>query len=149
MNSLFRTITSSKQNNVVTMTPQEQSMSSFEMMEKIHIDGLEIEMNIGVPDQERTVKQTVIISVELDVETNEEWQSDSINDVVSYANIIELIEKISLTEFKLVETMAKTIIAACYDYSALVQGVSIKIDKPDIFDNAQAVGCMIESYRNS
>jgi dihydroneopterin aldolase len=147
MNSLFKIVTSSQSTPFLKRTPSDDiiPMNKTEYVEQsIHIEGLELEMFIGVFDNEKQAKQKVLVSAKIDVTPNANWQDDNVNNVVSYADIIDEIKKISNRgHIGLVETFANQIIETCFKHSQSIIKVSVKLDKPDIIDGTASVGCSI------
>ena len=146
MNSLFKTITGDKSDrkddrNVVPI-------QEFEgMAQSIFIRDLELEMSIGVMDEEKSKKQRVIVNAELDVVPPSNWREDDINDVVSYADMVEQIQAIANSgHHNLVETFAEKIIEKCFENKAVLSA-TIGVEKPDVISNAGSVGAIISRDR--
>jgi dihydroneopterin aldolase len=140
MNSLFKTITSSKeaQENVVSFTQTVQPKQ-----QKIIINGLELQMLIGTLEHEINQKQRVIVDIELDVVSNAKWREDDLNNVVSYADIITDIELLAVQKhIHLVETFAEMITEKCFENPKIV-AATVGVQKPDIIDNVASVGVKI------
>ena len=146
MNSLFKTVTCDKSGRKSdrTVVP----IQEFEgMAQTIFVKDLELEMPIGILDEEKNKKQRVIVSVELDVVPPADWRADDIANVVSYADIVESIQVIAASgHFNLVETFAETIIEKCFENDAVLSA-TIGIEKPDIIKNAGSVGAIISRDR--
>lgn len=141
MNSLFQTVTSRSENDDVVPF----SSTKTKKTSKIFIKDLELDMFIGILEEEKHSKQRVLVSVEMNVAPNEQWQKDSIDDVVSYADIIERIEMIANSgHINLVETFAEKIADACMSVNEVLNA-RISVQKPDIIDNASSVG--VEIYQ--
>lgn len=143
MNTLFKTITDSQLSpaNVERETPT--LAAEEEAMDFIFVRDLEIEMSIGTLDHEKEKKQRVVVNIELAVVPNDKWEKDDIQNVVSYADIVEKIQSLAGEKhFNLVEVFAEKIAALCLN-DPRAQEVSVQIDKPDIYDCAAGVGCGI------
>jgi len=117
------------------------------MMDKVFIDGLEIETIIGIYDWEREIKQIVRIDLEMEWDNKPAAQSEDIQFALNYKDVSKrLISFIGGSEFLLVETMAEAIAQILlkeFDIPAL----KLKLSKPGAIRGAKAVGVMIE--RNS
>lgn len=112
-------------------------------MDKIFIKELELMMSIGIYEQEQAQKQRVLVSVSLGIE-NKAGSSDDITDTVSYEEIANLIKEISnKRHYNLVESFAEDIASECLK-NERVSKVKVKIEKPDIFDDARSVGIKIK-----
>ena len=104
-------------------------------------------MSIGILEHEKAEKQNVIIDVALDINADSNHRDD-INATVSYADIIEVIEKLADSKhFNLVETLAKDIADVCLS-NALSQKVSVCVRKPDIISNTKSVGFKMVKQKN-
>lgn len=144
MNSLFKTVTCTPQrDDVIAFEPKHQIEA-----QQIFIEDLSLELFIGVFENEKKQKQRVIVNATLDVEPSNHWQKDNINDVVSYADIVEIIQDIaqSETHIELVETLANMIADECLKNDQ-VQSIDLKISKPDVMDNTSAVGVRLKKTR--
>ncbi len=114
---------------------------------RVLIRDLEVMISIGCNAAELQKKQRVTVNVTLDVQINENWRKDSIGDVLSYADIVSFIEGIAAEgHIHLVETFAERIIDACLK-DRRVNQACVRVEKPDIFDHAKAVGAEITRSR--
>ncbi len=141
MNSLFKTITTAikDDDNVI---PMSQTTTSKQM---IFVKNLELQMNIGVTDEERAQKQTVMINLKSQVIPASNWQADDILTTVSYADIIEDIKDIAQNKkYRLLETFAENILSKCFSY-AQITSVELEIHKPDVISETESVG--VHFYR--
>lgn len=142
MNTLFKTVTGDRKadntdHNIVPL-PEKGSVE-----QSIFIKDLEIEMSIGVLEQEQVKKQRVIINAEFLVSPNIDWRQDDIENVVSYADIVVTIESIAQSKhFNLVETLAEEIIEQCLKVDQINEA-KVTIEKPDIISTAGGVGVTI------
>lgn len=145
MNSLFQTVTNSSNDDNPEIVSIEQSRL---IEQKIMIKDLVIDMPIGVLPEEKLKTQRVIVNLELDVTPNEDttsdWIEDNINNVVSYADVIEMVQALAIKQghIHLVETFAEMIIQKCFE-NALIQGASVSVEKPDIIAEVSSVGVKI------
>jgi len=153
MNSLFKTVTASQNalSDVLKRTPSKDVLTFNAPIisnQAIHIHDLEIQMFVGVMEVEKQQKQRVILNLDIEVAPNENWQKDDINEAVSYADIIDLIQsQASKQHFELVETFANTIADACLKSDSRIKSLSIEMSKPDIISQAGSVGCTIKKSR--
>lgn len=142
MNSLFQTITGgTRQTQVESISPF--SSTHANKKSKIFVKDLELEMFIGVLEEEKTSKQRVIINIEVEVEPNTQWQADNISDVVSYVDLIERTQMIAdAGHINLVETFIEKIAEACLSFPSVLNA-RVNAQKPDIISNTQSVGAEI------
>ncbi|MFP4098479.1 MAG: dihydroneopterin aldolase [Alphaproteobacteria bacterium] len=116
--------------------------------DKIIIRDLELQMSIGIHEYEKKEPQRVLVNIVLEVISNRDKKLNSIDDVVSYEEVLKKIESSTTnSHFDLVEQLAETIAQTCLSYDHKICGASIKVEKPDIISNTAAVG--IHIYRNS
>lgn len=150
MNTLFKTVTSSNTSSM-KRTPDDDILSfksNIVESQSIHIRDLELDMFIGVHEHEKQKSQRVFVNAELEIEPNQNWDSDDIGSVVSYEDIVVLIKDLAnKTHIELVETFAHQIIDACFDHSSQIQTVEITLDKPDVMDGVKSVGCSLKKSR--
>ncbi len=113
-------------------------------MDKVFIDGLEIETIIGIYDWEREIKQVVRIDLEMDWDNMPAAQSEDIQFALNYKDVSKrLIAFIGGSEFLLVETMAEAI-AQILLKEFKIPALKLKLSKPGAIRGAKAVGVMIE-----
>lgn len=144
MNSLFKTVTTNKSKIVV----MDNSIHLNVDHQSIHIEELKLNMFIGVLDSEKIEPQAVIVNAEICVTPSNDWHKDDVDSVVSYADIIKIIEDISSKDhIDLVETFANKIIEKCFKHSRKILSVDIKIDKINIMEQTKSVGCRIKKSK--
>ncbi len=116
-------------------------------MDKVFIDGLEIETIIGIYDWEREIKQIVRIDLEMEWDNLPAAKSEDIQFALNYKDVSKrLISFIGGSEFLLVETMAEAISQILLKEFE-IPALKLKLSKPGAIRGAKAVGVMIE--RNS
>jgi len=151
MNTLFKTVTSSKLPSL-KRTPDDDILNfKTEAVEyqSIHIRELELNMLIGVNPEEKNAPQRVVVNAEIQTKPSANWKADQINGVVSYADIVEMIKDKSAGEHvELVETFAHQIIDLCFKASNQILSVEITVDKPDVMTDVKSVGCTIKKSRS-
>lgn len=115
----------------------------------IFIEGLEIMASIGVHPHEHETRQRVRVDVTLDVADLPAPKDDRIAEVVNYETVVAAIEAMAREgHVQLVETLAERILAWCLS-DARVAGARVRVAKPDAFDAADTVGCVIEARREA
>ena len=111
------------------------------------IQGLEILTMIGVHDAEKRAPQRVHVSVDLGVREDGPCDSDRLEDVLDYSEVVRRIERIVLAgHVNLVETLAERVARDCLA-DERVATVRVRIDKPDVISNARSVGVEIVRSR--
>jgi len=113
-------------------------------MDKVFIEGLEIEALIGIYDWERRIRQPLRFDIEMAFDNRRPAATDDIRDTLDYKAISKrLIEFVAASSYGLVETLAEhcaSLILSEFD----VSHVRIKLSKPGAVRGASAVGVIIE-----
>jgi dihydroneopterin aldolase len=113
-------------------------------MDKVFIEGLEIEALIGVYDWERRIRQPLVFDVEMAFDNRRPAASDDIADTLNYKDVSKrLVDFVSQSEYQLVETLAERcaeIVLREFD----VAHVRLKLSKPGAVRGAKAVGVIVE-----
>jgi dihydroneopterin aldolase len=113
-------------------------------MDKVFVEGLEIETIIGIYDWEREVKQIVRIDLEMAWDNKPAAKSEDIQFALNYKDVSKrLISYIGGSEFLLVETMAEAI-AQIILIEFKVPWLDLKLSKPGAIRGAIAVGVHIQ-----
>ena len=116
-------------------------------MDKVFIEGLEIDALIGIYDWERRIRQTLRFDLEMGFDNRKPAASDDIADTLNYKEISRrLVEFVSQSDYGLVETLAER----CAEIVLAEFGVSwlrLKLSKPGAVRGAVAVGVIIERSR--
>lgn len=116
-------------------------------VDKVFIEGLEIEALIGIYDWERRIRQPLLFDVEMAFDNRKPAASDAIEDTLNYKDVSKrLIDFVSQSDFGLVETLAERCAALILDEFG-VQHVRLKLSKPGAVRGARAVGVIIERSR--
>lgn len=110
----------------------------------IFLRDLRIPTVIGIFDWERSVKQTVVLDLEMAADIRRAAASDSIDDTLSYKDVAKrLIEFVGESEFQLVETLAERVAGIVLDEFA-VPWVRVTLNKQGAVRGARDVGVIIE-----
>ena len=118
-------------------------------MDKVFIEGLEIEALIGIYDWERRIRQPLQFDVEMAFDNRRPAASDAIADTLDYKAVSKrLIEFVSQSGFGLVETLAERCAALILDEFAVAH-VRLKLSKPGAVRGARTVGVIIERGRSA
>ena len=110
----------------------------------VFVSGLEVMTTIGVHDAEKRAAQRVTASVDLKVRETGPARSDRLVDVLDYAEVVRLVERLTREgHVNLLETLAERIADGCL-VDPRVLAVRVRLEKPDVIPNARAVGIEIE-----
>lgn len=115
---------------------------------ELRIRDLELDVFIGVREEEKRRRQRVVFNLWLYVPEQGPHLGDDIRDYVSYSDIVRAIERLAAAEahINLVETLAEKVAAVALA-DARVARVVVSVEKPDIIPAAAAVGVRIERVR--
>lgn len=113
-------------------------------MDIVFINGLRIEAVIGIYDWERSVRQGVVLDLEMATDISRAANSGAIADTLDYHAIsLRLDEFVRAQQFELLETLAER----CADLLMTefsVPWLRLRASKPTAITAAAAVGVMIE-----
>ena len=113
---------------------------------KVFVRDLVLSARIGVYQIEKLASQRVRINLEL-VCTEHPAINDDLVNVVNYAELVAGIREIvSAGHIHLVETLADRIAQTCLA-DRRVQSAKVRIEKLDVFKEAESVGVEIERQR--
>jgi dihydroneopterin aldolase len=116
-------------------------------MDKVFIEGLEIETLIGIYDWERRIRQTLVFDLEMGFDNRVPAASDDIAHTLNYKAVSKrLIEYVSQSDFGLVETLAERCAQIVMDEFGIAW-LRLKLSKPGAVRGARAVGVIIERTR--
>ncbi len=113
-------------------------------MDKVFIEGLEVEALIGIYDWERRIRQPVQFDIEMTFDNRKPAASDAIADTLDYKAISKrLVAFVAQSDFGLVETLAERCAQIILDEFP-ARHVRLKLSKPGAVRGARAVGVIIE-----
>lgn len=112
--------------------------------DKIFLRALEVDAVIGIWDWERTIKQKVIIDLEMAADIRRAASTDNIEDTLDYKGVAKrIIGFVGDSSFQLVETLAERIakiVVTEFD----VPWVRVSVNKPGAIRGSRDVGVLIE-----
>ncbi|MBS0193899.1 MAG: dihydroneopterin aldolase [Proteobacteria bacterium] len=113
-------------------------------MDKVFIEGLQIDTLIGIYDWERRIRQPLLFDLEMAFDNRVPAASDAIADTLDYKAVSKrLIAFVSASDFGLVETLAERCAQIVLDEFP-VRWLRLKLSKPGAVRGARAVGVIIE-----
>lgn len=116
-------------------------------MDKVFIEGLEIEALIGIYEWERRIRQSLVFDLEMAFDNRRPAASDDIADTLDYKAVSKaLIAYVSASDFGLVETLAERC-AELVMNEFNIDWLRLKLSKPGAVRGARAVGVIIERHR--
>lgn len=100
-------------------------------MDKIIIEDLEVYAYHGVAQEEKTLGQMFIISLEIGVDLDKAAKSGDLNDTINYSKVCKAVISILQKEsYDLIETAALKIIEGIFNNFALAQSIKVILKKP-------------------
>ena len=113
-------------------------------MDTVCIRELRADTVIGVYDWERTIRQTVVLDLEMAADVRAAAATDAVADALDYAEVSKrLLSFIEESEFQLIETLAERVAAIVMSEFG-VPWLRLRLDKPGAVAEATTVGVVIE-----
>lgn len=113
-------------------------------MDIVFIRELRADTVIGVYDWERTVRQSVLLDLEMATDIRQAAGADALEHTLDYAKISDrVVSFIENSEFELIETMAEQV-AALVLAEFKVPWLRLRLCKPGAVARARDVGVLIE-----
>ena len=113
----------------------------------VFVRDLDLMAVIGIYDQEKVKPQRIVVNIDLSVSEGPNPGADDIGHVVSYEIVVKKVEAIIAEgHINLVETLCEKIAAACLK-DKRVMAARVRVEKPDVIENARSVGVEIERVR--
>lgn len=114
-------------------------------MDQVFISGLEIETVIGVYDWERTIRQRLVLDLDMAWDIRAAAAQDDLSLTLDYAAVSQrVIDYACSTQFELIETLAERVAALILGEFA-VPWLRLRITKPGAVPEATGgVGVIIE-----
>ena len=131
------------------MTEQTRNLSASRAdalrgLAHVFVRGLEVHAVVGVHDHEKAAPQLLRISIDLTTDESSLRDSDSLESVVCYENVVRTVQSICAEgHMNLIETLAERIAARCLE-DRRVHAIRISVEKPDAIAECAAVGVEIE-----
>lgn len=115
--------------------------------DKVLIRELKVEAILGILPQERVTPQPVLINITIYTDTRRAARSKDIVDAVNYAALADAATDLTIDgKYLLIETLVEDLAALSLS-RAHVEGVSVRVEKPQAVPAAGAVG--VEIYRTN
>ncbi|WP_250656484.1 dihydroneopterin aldolase [Alkalimarinus coralli] len=109
----------------------------------VFINGLAIDTTIGVYDWERTIKQRVVLDLEMRFDISSAAATDDLTHALDYSAVSQrIISFVEGSEYQLLESLAEKI-ASIVMAEFSVPGLKLRINKPGAVPEAAGVGLVI------
>ncbi|WP_334321726.1 dihydroneopterin aldolase [Gilliamella apicola] len=116
--------------------------------DRVLIEGLTVLTTIGVYEWEKTIKQKLILDLEMSWDNQPAGESDDVTLCLDYFLVSQSITNfIQSTQFELIECVAERV-AQLVIQTFSVQWLKVKVSKPDAIANASNVAVVIERSAN-
>ena len=113
-------------------------------MDTVYIRGLKADAVIGVYDWERTIRQPLVIDLELASDNRAAAANDAIEDAVDYDAISgRVLAYVADSEYQLIETLAEHL-AEIILREFGIPWLRLQVAKPGAVEAADSVGVVIE-----
>ncbi|MEJ2347361.1 MAG: dihydroneopterin aldolase [Gammaproteobacteria bacterium] len=113
-------------------------------MDIVFLRDLRIDTVIGIYDWERSIKQTVVLDLEMGADIARAAATDHIDDTLNYKAVAKrLMEFVGASEFQLVETLAERVAQIVLE-EFQVPWVRVTLNKQGAVRGARDVGVIIE-----
>ena len=118
-------------------------------MDIIFLGGLEIETVIGIYDWERTIKQKIILDIEMAFDIRKAAETDAIQHTLDYKAVSErVVSFVESSEYFLVETLIEAVAKILLNEFP-TPWVKITLNKKGAITRARDVGIIIERGLNT
>ena len=116
--------------------------------DRVLIEGLTVLTTIGVYEWEKTIKQKLILDLEMSWDNKPAGESDDVSLCLDYFLVSQSITSfIQSTQFELIECVAERV-AQLVIQKFSVQWLKVKVSKPGAIANASNVAVVIERSAN-
>ena len=114
-------------------------------MDQVFISGLEVDAVIGAYDWERTIRQPLVLDLDMGWDNRPAAAGDDLSQALDYATVSQrVMDYVAASSFELVETLAERL-ATLIMQEFNVPWLRLRITKPNAIQQARGgVGVMIE-----
>ncbi len=109
----------------------------------VFINGLAIDATIGVYDWERTIKQRLVLDLDMYFDIKPAASSDDLSHTLDYSAVSQrIISFVEASSYQLLEALAEQV-ASIVMAEFSVSGLRLRINKPGAVPEASGVGLLI------
>lgn len=113
-------------------------------MDRVVIEGLEVETTIGIYEWERRIRQRVVFDLEVACDSARAAASDRIEDALDYKAVAKRVRALAeAAEFGLLESLAEAVAATVHEEFG-APWLRVAVRKPGAVTGAASVGVVIE-----
>ena len=126
------------------MTDEVRSLPS----DRIYIRDLKVRCVIGLDQQERAHKQTVLVQIVMEIDLRRAGRTDALADTIDYRALKKrILSRAGETQFYLIEALAQSIADECLK-EGRIERVTVAVEKPGALRFARTVGVEIVRDRD-
>ena len=115
------------------------------VMAIIRIDELKVLAIIGIHDYERSTKQEVLVSVELEYDITKAAETDAIEDTLDYDELSKKIKfLVEESQYYIIEKLASEILKLVLDEPGVAKA-RVRVGKPQALKDARCVSVEVAS----
>lgn len=115
-------------------------------MDKIMVKGAKFDVHIGVTEEERKIKQPIMVDITLFCNINPAASADDIAKTINYSHVCKQISTLLIKEYNLIETVAERIAEEIL-VSFPVSTVEVCVKKPRALQIAEYTAVEIRRER--
>ncbi|UZE95881.1 dihydroneopterin aldolase [Alkalimarinus alittae] len=113
------------------------------MSDRVFITGLAIDATIGVYDWERTIKQRLVLDLEMCFDISTAASTDDLVHALDYSAVSQrIISFVEASAYQLLEALAEQVARIVMDEFS-VSGLMLRMNKPGAVPEAAGVGLVI------
>jgi len=113
------------------------------MTDSVLIEGLKVKTIIGAYDWEQSIKQTLLLDLELFTDIRPAATTDDLTQALDYTSIsLKITEFLEQSHFQLIETVAEEVAALLLKNFKIME-LALKVSKPSALESAANVAVYI------
>ena len=118
-------------------------------MSEIILENMEFHAFHGCMEHEKNIGNTFLVTVKINIDTNQAGASDSLEDTLNYQLIYDVIRTEMEIRSNLIEHLARRIVDAVMDQFEQIKSVKLKLTKlnPPLGAKVESVSIKLESKR--
>ncbi len=131
---------------LITDIVEQKLLEARSFLRKLFFRNLEVQVNIGINDDEIGQSQKVLINITIYMATEEAPSRDSIAEVFDYDLVRDSIHYlIRGRHINLQETLVEEIADLCLEFNEIA-AVGVSSEKTDVYEDCEGVGCEVVRF---
>ena len=116
--------------------------------DEIFIQNLVVDTIIGIFSLERENQQPIELDIAMKTNIAVSAESENLADTIDYGALVdELSSFIESTQFQLIETLAESIVSWLWNFSPMINEITLELRKPMAVLRAKTVGLRVTRTR--